>query len=133
MLYSACLRPRHCNLRRTSLPDPAIFAQAIIDLLSDKQASNIVLLELSRVSSLADFFVIATAGSTRQLDALASALDEELDRSFPRLRRREGTADSGWILLDFGEVVVHLFSAEERAFYDLEGLWRRSVPIVRFT
>jgi ribosome-associated protein len=92
-----------------------------------------VLLELARVSSLADYFVIATAGSTRQLNALVSALDQELDPSLPGMRRSEGTPDSGWILLDYGDVVVHLFSPEQRAFYDLEGLWRRSAPIVRFT
>jgi len=119
--------------RRTFLADSANLAQAIVDLLSERQAVDIVLLELSRVSSLADFFVIASAGSSRQLDSLVAALDQELDASQPSLRRSEGTADSGWVLLDYGDVVVHLFSPEERAFYDLEGLWRRSAPIVRFT
>jgi ribosome-associated protein len=121
------------SLRRTFLPDPAILAQAIVDLLSDKQATDIVLLELARVSSLADYFVIAGGGTTRQLNALLSALDQELDPALPPMRRSEGTADSGWILLDYGDVVVHLFSPEQRAFYNLEGLWRRSAPIVRFT
>jgi ribosome-associated protein len=120
--------------RRTGLPEPAALAHAIIDLLSDRQASDIVLLEITQVSSLADYFVIATATSTRQLNGLIQALDEDLhlDEARPRPRRIEGTADSGWVLIDYGDVVVHLFAPEERAFYDLEGLWSRSVPVVRF-
>jgi len=83
---------------------------------------------------VADYFVIATATSTRQLHGLVQALDEDLqlDHTRPRPRRSEGTADSGWILIDYGDVVVHLFDEEERAFYNLEGLWSRSVPVVRF-
>lgn len=117
---------------RSPLPEPAVLAQAIVDLLSEKQASDIVLLDISQASTLADAFVIATANSARQLNALISALDEELDRAYPRPRRIEGTPDSGWVLIDYGDVVVHLFAPEERAFYNLEGLWGRSVPVVRF-
>jgi ribosome-associated protein len=127
--------PPGCALsRRLDLPDPAILAHAIIDLLSDRQASEIVLLEITQISSLADYFVIASATSNRQLNSLVQALDEDLniDHSRPRPRRIEGTADSGWVLIDYGDVVVHLFGEEERAFYDLEGLWSRSVPVVRF-
>lgn len=83
---------------------------------------------------MADFFVIATGTSVRQLNSLLQALDEDLqlDGARPRPRRTEGTADSGWILVDYGDVVVHLFGEEERAFYNLEGLWSRSAPVVRF-
>lgn len=92
------------------------------------------MLEITQVSSLADYFVIATATSVRQLNSLVQALDEDLlaAGTRPHARRTEGTADSGWILIDYGDVVVHLFGQEERAFYNLEGLWSRSVPVVRF-
>jgi len=118
--------------RRVDLPESAELVQALIDLLSDRQAEDIVLLDIGPVSSFADSFVIATATSVRQLNALVQALDADLDRQFPHPHRIEGTPDSGWVLLDYGDVIVHLFGPEERAFYNLEGLWSRSVPIVRF-
>lgn len=90
------------------------------------------MLDIGQVSSFADYFVIATATSARHLSALIQTLDEDLDGRFPRPRRTEGTADSGWVLIDFGDVIVHLFAPEERAFYDLEGLWSRSARVVRF-
>lgn len=126
--------PRYAPLRRLGLPDSAALAHAIIDLLSDRQAADIVLLEITQVSSLADYFVIATGTSIRQLDGLTQALDEDLNLEGmrPRPRRIEGTPDSGWVLMDYGDVVVHLFGEEERRFYNLEGLWSRSVPVVRF-
>jgi ribosome-associated protein len=129
-------RPRFRERARRSsgLPDPAALAQAIVDLLTDRQAADIVLLDISHVSSLADYFVIATGTSARQLNSLTEALDEDLrlDGVRPKPRRTEGTAESGWILLDYGDVVVHLFGQEEREFYKLEGLWSRSASVVRF-
>jgi ribosome-associated protein len=118
--------------RESLLPDSSTLAQTIIDVLSDRQAADIVLLDIAHVSTIADYFVIATATSTRQLNSLVEALDDGLREASIRPRRTEGTADSGWILLDYGDVVVHLFGEEERRFYDLEGLWSRSVPVVRF-
>ena len=117
---------------RLPLPNESDLAQAIIDLLSERQAEDIVLLDISQVSSFADIFIIATGGNARQLNALIQTLDEDLDTAYPRPRRVEGTPDSGWVLLDFGDVIVHLFAPNERAFYDLEALWSRSVPVVRF-
>ena len=120
------------GIGRRELPDPTELAQEIVDLLSDKQAEEIVLLDISQVSSFTDIFVIATGTSGRHLSALVQTLDEDLDRRYPRPRHVEGDAGSGWVLLDFGDVIVHLFAPEERAFYNLEGLWSRSVPVVRF-
>jgi ribosome-associated protein len=118
--------------RRNALPDPSALAQAIVDILSDRQATDIALLDIAHVSTIADYFVIATGTSVRQLNALVDALDEGLREISARPRRVEGTAESGWILIDYGDVVVHLFGPEERRFYDLDGLWSRSVPVVRF-
>jgi ribosome-associated protein len=121
---------RHCG--GNALPDPSALAQATVDILSDRQATDIILLDIRHVSTIADYFVIATGSSVRQLNALAEALDDGLRAVGARPRRVEGTAESGWLLIDYGDVVVHLFAPEERRFYDLEGLWSRSVPVVRF-
>lgn len=78
-------------------------------LAEDKQASNIVLLDLRRLNSVADYFVICTGGSERQLKAITEAIDEGLAREYDIQPRIEGTADTGWVLLDYGDVVVHIF------------------------
>ncbi len=111
--------------------ESAELAREIVDVLSDRQAEDIVLLDISAVASFADHFVIATATSVRQMDALLDAVGEALAKLGVRPRRREGTPDSGWVLVDYGDVIVHLFSPEDRAYYDLEGLWSKGVPLVR--
>ncbi len=117
---------------RPTLVEAAALAQMVVDILSDRQAMDIVLLDITHVSTIANYFVIATGSSVRQLAALAEALDEALHSQAGLPRRMEGTPDSGWILIDYGDVIVHLFGQEERRFYDLERLWSRSAPVVRF-
>ena len=106
-------------------------ARKIIDALSDKQAEDILLLDIRGVASFADYFVIATGGVVRQLEAMVEAVDEAVKADGVRPMGREGAATSGWVLLDYGDVIVHLFAPEERAYYDLEGLWHTAVPVVR--
>ncbi|MEX2392663.1 MAG: ribosome silencing factor [Dehalococcoidia bacterium] len=102
------------------------------DILSDKQAEDILLLDISNVASFADYFVIASAGSNRQIDAILESIDQEIGKSEKvRPMGREGTSESGWVLLDYGDVIVHIFAPTERAFYDLERLWHTAVPVVR--
>jgi ribosome-associated protein len=125
-------RARKLLQRRRHLAESAELTQEIIDILSDRQAEDIVLLDISQVSNFADSFIVASARSLPQFSALVQALEENLGDSHARPPRVEGTPDSGWVLLDFGDVVVHLFSPAARSFYDLEGLWSRSVPVVRF-
>lgn len=86
-------------------------------------------MDISKVSTFTDFFVIATAGNPRQMNALIDSLDGDL-RPDARPLRTEGTPDSGWVLVDFGDVIVHLFAPEERAYYNLEGLWAQGVSVV---
>jgi ribosome-associated protein len=107
-------------------------ARRIVDLASDKQASDIVLLDIRGVSLIADYFVICTAGSERQASAILKDLSERLLEEFGRKPlHTEGTPDSGWVLLDLGDVIVHVFSPAQRTFYNLEQLWAAATPIVR--
>jgi ribosome-associated protein len=110
-------------------------ARRIVDLASDKQASDIVLLDIRGVSLIADYFVICTAGSERQATAILKDLSERLleDESHPGRKplHTEGKPDSGWVLLDYGDVIVHIFSPTQRSFYTLEQLWAAATPIVR--
>jgi len=117
--------------RRTRL-DSADIAQRLVDTLSDRQAEDITQIDISKVSTFADYFVIATAGNVRQMNALIDTLDREMKQAGVEMGSQEGDPESGWILLDFEDVIVHLFSREQREFYDLEGLWSRSAPLVRF-
>jgi ribosome-associated protein len=107
-------------------------ARRIVDLASDKQASDIVLLDIRAVSPIADYFVICSAGSERQTSAILKDLSEKLLEDYARKPlHTEGASDSGWVLLDYGDVIVHIFSPSQRSFYNLELLWSAATPIVR--
>ncbi len=91
------------------------------------------MLDISQVASFTDYFVIASAQNPRHMRALIDAIEEEMARQGIKSLHREGDSDSGWVLIDFGDVITHIFTAEDRAFYNLEGLWSRAgVPAVRF-
>ena len=89
-----------------------------------------VLLDLTPLSAFTDFFVIATADNERQLNALVDAVQSTM-KEHGRAGRPEGIPSDGWVLLDLGEVIVHLFSVEKRDYYDIEGLWARAQQVVR--
>lgn len=113
--------------------EPSDIARRIVDLLSDHQAEDIVLLDISQLASFSDYFVIATAQNARHVDALLNTFAKDLANEGVKSLHREGQSDSGWVLVDFGAVIVHIFTPEDRAFYNLEGLWSRAgVPAVRF-
>ena len=108
-------------------------ARRIVELLSDRQAEDIVLLDIHEIASFADYFVIATALNQRHVGALIDAMEKDLANEGIKALHREGESSSGWVLVDYGGVIVHIFSPEDRAFYDLEGLWGvAGVPAVRF-
>ncbi len=108
-------------------------AQRAVDILSERQALDLALIDISRSATFTDYFVIATAQSPLQFSALEEALEKELKKEGHELRHREGSKDSGWMLLDFGDLIVHIFSPEKREYYRLEELWGRTSPVVRFT
>ena len=89
-------------------------------VLDEKKGSDIIVLDISEISVLSDYFVLVSADNVRQLDALKDALEEavHLDN-----RKAEGESSSGWILLDYKDVIVHLFDKETRSFYNLEKIW----------
>jgi ribosome-associated protein len=100
-------------------------------VLSDKLATDIVLLDAREVCSFADYFVICSGESTRQLRALSDAVTEALEAEGRRPLHSEGTPDSGWILLDYGEVIVHIFAPFERDYYQLDKFWESAATKVR--
>lgn len=98
-------------------------ARRIADILYDKKARDIVVLEVGHLTILADYLVIATGRSAIQVKALAQEVDDRLAAEGAQLRRKEGHNEGRWIVLDYGSVMVHVFHQEERSFYNLERLW----------
>ncbi len=104
----------------------------MVDTLVDRQATDVVLLDLSELSAFADEFVIATVDNIRQARAVMDAVDERVRERGGNRVRPEGEPSSGWVLLDVGAgVIVHVFSVDGRARFDLEGLWNRAQEVVR--
>lgn len=116
-------------IEETTLESTAL-ARRAVELAEDKLASDIVMLNLHNLNSIADYFVICTGESDRQLKAILDAIDEGIGKEFGHSARAEGTPDTGWVLLDFGDVVVHVFSVAMRDFYRLERLWSKATPVV---
>ena len=104
-------------------PDAIGLAVDLVDAAEDKKAADPLLLEVADVLAVVDVFLLATATSDRQLKAVAESIEERARQQGRKPQQREGRAESGWMLLDFGDVVVHLFSPEQRDFYSLERLW----------
>ncbi len=113
---------------RATKADAERLARAVVEQLDERQAEAIVLLDVGPHTDLADYFVIASATSRRQFGALEDALRHVPDADFPR---REGGAEGGWLLCDYGSVVVHIFDRETREYYDLDGLWARADTLLR--
>jgi ribosome-associated protein len=91
--------------------------------LEDKKARNIELIDISDVSILADYFIISSGTSVTHIKTLADELEEKMEEAGCNLLHKEGYNSARWILLDFGELVVHIFHEEDRSFYNLERLW----------
>ena len=110
---------------------PLDIARRIVELAEDKKAADIVLLDLTGLTTLADAFVICSGGSERQLDAIADGVIEGMRSERVRPIGREGTAASHWVLIDFGAVVVHVFTPPEREYYSLEKHWGEARVVLR--
>ena len=92
--------------------------------LEDKKAGDIKVIDISGVSVLADYFIIADGSNVNQVQAMVDNVDEVLGRAGYECKQMEGYGTGGWILMDYGDIIVHVFNREDRLFYDLERIWR---------
>ncbi|MAG35197.1 MAG: ribosome silencing factor [Dehalococcoidia bacterium] len=115
------------------VPDPLTLAQDIVDCATDRNAAELMLLDIHRTSAVADYFVICSGNSERQLKAIVRAIvDGVREKWREKPIRTEGMESgfSGWLLLDYGSVVVHVFSPEARDYYRLERLWTDATTLL---
>jgi ribosome-associated protein len=126
------VRPKKTAEQAAMVDEAALaLARRIVDLAEDKKAADIVLLEIGGLTSLADYFVICSGSSERQLGAISDGIAEALRDEGIRPIGREGSASAHWMLLDFGAVIVHIMAPPEREFYQLERLWAEAPLLLR--
>lgn len=99
-------------------------AKKIVELMDNKKAIDIKVLRVSELTSVADYFVICSAGSVPQSDAIVTEIEDELLKLKVHHRLLEGNHGCGWILMDYEDVIVHVFLRNERSYYDIERIWR---------
>ena len=99
-------------------------AKTAYKALEDKKAEDIRILDISGISTVADYFVIADGSNPNQLQAMIDSVEEELGKAGCTPKQVDGNANSSWILMDYSDVIVHVFSREDRLFYDLERIWK---------
>jgi ribosome-associated protein len=103
----------------------------MVDIVSDKQASDIVLLDTREVCGFTDYFVICTGESNRQVKAIIDAVSNTMKQEGILPLHEEGTPESGWVLLDYNDVILHVFASSERDYYQLDKLWEKACTKVR--
>ena len=112
--------------------DSLSIARTVVAAAADKKAENILLLDLRELSSVADYFVVCSGSNERQLRAIAESIDEKVRDTFNQHPHHvEGASGGGWVLVDYGDVIVHIFSPTTRAFYKLESLWNKAPVMLR--
>ena len=104
--------------------DSKEIAKLAIAALEDKKAEDIKIIDISEVSVIADYFIIANGTNRSQIQALSDNVEEKLSKAGVPLRQIEGYDTANWVLLDFHDVIIHIFDKENRLFYDLERIWR---------
>ena len=105
-----------------------------IQALEEKKAEDIQIIDISEISAVADYFIIANGTNRSQIQALADSVEEKLGRAGVQFKQMEGYDTANWILMDFLDIVVHIFDKDNRAFYDLERIWRdgKQIPLSEF-
>lgn len=105
------------------MTESAKFAKIAYQALEDKKGEDVKIIDISEISPIADYFIIADGANQNQLQAMCDAVEEKLYQAGCKLRQTEGNRNSTWILMDYGDIIVHVFSKEDRLFYDLERIW----------
>ncbi len=111
-------------MEKREIEESRRMAELAVEALSAKKAEDIRVLDISEISTLGDYFIIASGSSRPQLSAMRDSVEEKLTKAGYQVRAIEGGDDARWILMDFGDIVVHIFDKENRLFYDLERIWR---------
>ena len=132
MHYGVILKDRdRVRTRGRTILEGIEIARKAVEAASEKQASDIVLLDVSKICTFADYFVICSGDSARQLSAIGDEVEHTLRDLGERPIHHEGTASSGWMLYDYADVLVHIFGPDERKFYQLDELWNQATPVIR--
>ncbi|MCH5268731.1 MAG: ribosome silencing factor [Lachnospiraceae bacterium] len=105
------------------MTEQAKMAKIVYEALDDKKGYDIKVIDISEITMIADYFVIASGGSSNQIQALINNVEEQMEKNGYTVKRIEGNKNSTWVLMDFGDVIVHIFDKEDRLFYDLERIW----------
>lgn len=105
-------------------------AQQIAEILESKKAENILVLDVSHLTSITDYFVICSARNSIQVQTLAEDVEEKLMEEGVEAQRKEGARESRWVVLDYASVIVHVFHEQEREFYNIERLWMDGSNVV---
>lgn len=106
-------------------------ARSVVDTLEDHKGEEILLMDIQNIASFADYFVICNGTSDRMLESLADSVQEMAKKQFRIITQVEGESVDGWLVVDLGDVVVHLFSPDQREYYDLEKLWDSAKVLLR--
>lgn len=110
--------------------DSLLITKEIINALEDKKAEDIKTLDISNVSVMADYFIIASGNNRNQIQAIADNVSEKLHKTGHDLKQIEGYETANWVLMDYGDVIVHIFDKDNRLFYDLERIWSDGKEVV---
>lgn len=106
-----------------------LMAKLAYEALDDRKGEDIKVIDISKVSTIADYFIIANGSNSNQVGALVDSVEDKLAKEGFYAKQREGLGLGSWVLLDFGEIIVHVFDKENRLFYDLERVWRDGVNV----
>ena len=103
----------------------------MVNLLEEKKAENIILIDIHEITSFTDYFILCCGTSDRMIDSLADVVVENAKNNHLLIGKQEGGAEAGWVLVDLGDVIVHLFSPAQRDYYRLEELWSQGKVLLR--